>query len=178
MPAGELALTSGGDRIFPKGLPIGRVSKVSPGSDFFLNIRVKPTANLSKLEEVLIVTRVDERQATPTQAGRVRAADVLAERLPAVPPKTEATGAAPTGTPPQSGTALESKPTQAKPKAPAPTGDDSVDAPVARKAAKPAPSAGTPAEPATPGASEKTSEKSVKPPVEPRPQPPAQDNPQ
>src|ERR1700704_160231 len=94
VPAGELALTSGGDRIFPKGLPIGRVSKVSSGSDFLLNIRVKPTANLSKLEEVLIVTKVDERQATPDQSGPVRAADVLAERLPSVPPKAaEATGA-------------------------------------------------------------------------------------
>src|SRR6202166_852592 len=37
VPAGELVLTSGGDRIFPKGLPIGRVTKVSTGSDLFLN---------------------------------------------------------------------------------------------------------------------------------------------
>src|SRR5882757_4319200 len=48
VPAGELVLTSGGDRIFPKGLPIGRVVRVRPGSDLFLNIQVKPTANLSK----------------------------------------------------------------------------------------------------------------------------------
>src|SRR6266850_7512384 len=89
VPAGELVLSSGGDRIFPK---------VRPGSDLFLNIQVKPTANLSKLEEVLIVTKIDERQATPEQSGPVRAADVLAERLPTVPPKpAEAGGSAATG---------------------------------------------------------------------------------
>ena len=186
VPAGELVLTSGGDRIFPKGLPIGRVTKVSTGSDLFLNVRVKPAANLSKLEEVLVVTKVDERQIAPDQAGPARAADVLAERLPTVPPKpAEPAGAAATGTAPQPGAGLESKPVQPKPKAPAPAGDGSGTAPVARKAATPAPSAGTAA--TTPGTAVKTPQKSVKAPVEPKPQPravesqpqpPAQDNPQ
>ncbi len=186
VPAGELVLTSGGDRIFPKGLPIGRVTKVSTGSDLFLNVRVKPSANLSKLEEVLVVTKVDERQIAPDQAGPARAADVLAERLPTVPPKpAEPTGAAAAGAAPQPGTGLENKPVQPKPKAPAPAGDGSGTAPVARKAATPAPSAGTAA--TTPGTAVKTPQKSVKAPVEPKPQPPAvesqpqppaQDNPQ
>ena len=87
--AGEQVLTSGGDRIFPKGLPIGTVTRVSPGPELFLNIRVKPTANLSKLEEVLVVTKVDEKQISPEQTGPVRASDILAERLPTVPPKPE-----------------------------------------------------------------------------------------
>ena len=182
VPTGELALTSGGDRIFPKGLPIGRVSKVSAGSDFFLNIRVKPTANLSKLEEVLIVTKVDERQATPDQSGPVRAADVLAERLPTVPPKpAEAPGVAA-----QSGEALESKPAQPKPKAPAPAGGMPAPAPATHKAAPPVPATGTTGQSTTSGTAAKASEKSVKPadepkpqpPTESKPQPPAQDNPQ
>jgi rod shape-determining protein MreC len=87
VPAGEMVLTSGGDRIFPKGLAIGRVTQVTKGGDFFLNIRVRPSANLSKLEEVLIVTKVDERQSQPEPSGPSRAADILAERLPTVPPK-------------------------------------------------------------------------------------------
>jgi len=179
VPAGELVLTSGGDRIFPKGLPIGKVTKVSTGSDLFLNVRVKPSANLSKLEEVLVVTKVDERQIAPELAGPARAADVLAERLPTVPPKpAEPTGAAATGTAPQPGAGLESKPVQPKPKVPAPAGDGSVAAPVARKTATPTPSAGVAAKPATPGTEVKATEKSVKPEVEPKPQPPAQDNPQ
>jgi rod shape-determining protein MreC len=89
VPAGELVLTSGGDGIFPKGLLVGRVTKVSPGSDLFLNIRVRPAADLSRLEEVLVVTKIDERQAEPDQTGAARAVDILAERLPGVPSKPE-----------------------------------------------------------------------------------------
>src|ERR1700676_451123 len=39
--AGETVLSSGGDQIFPKGLPLGTVSKVSPGREMFLSIKVK-----------------------------------------------------------------------------------------------------------------------------------------
>ena len=104
VPAGEMVLTSGGDGIFPKGLLVGRVTKVAPGSELFLNIRVRPAANLSKLEEVLVVTKIDERQAEPDQTGAGRAIDILAERLPSVPSKPEnavnadAPGAAAPGT--------------------------------------------------------------------------------
>jgi rod shape-determining protein MreC len=89
VPVGEQVLTSGGDGIFPKGLPVGRVTRVSPGNDLFLNIRVRPSADLSRLEEVLVVTKIDERQAEPEKIGPVRAVDILAERLPTVPPKPE-----------------------------------------------------------------------------------------
>src|ERR1700693_3242202 len=89
VPAGELVLTSGGDGIFPKGLLVGRVTKVAPGSELFLNIRVRPAADLSKLEEVLVVTKIDERQAQPDQTGVARAVDILAQRLPGVPSKPE-----------------------------------------------------------------------------------------
>jgi rod shape-determining protein MreC len=99
---GERVLTSGGDRIFPKGLAIGTVQQSNPGSDLFLNIRVKPAADLSRLEEVLVVTRVVENApSAPELSGPVRAADILAERLPKVPPKPpapSATGAAVTAT--------------------------------------------------------------------------------
>ena len=89
VPAGEQVLTSGGDGIFPKGLLVGAVTKVSPGSELFLNIHVRPAADLSKLEEVLVVTKIDERQAEPDQTNAARAVDILAERLPGVPSKPE-----------------------------------------------------------------------------------------
>jgi rod shape-determining protein MreC len=97
VPVGELVLTSGGDGIFPKGLLVGRVTKATPGGELFLNIRVRPAADLSRLEEVLVVTKIDERQAEPDQTGAARAVDILAERLPTVPSKPEnvVKGAAP-----------------------------------------------------------------------------------
>jgi len=184
VPTGELVLSSGGDRIFPKGLAIGRVSKVSQGSDNFLNIQVKPMANLSKLEEVLIVTKIDERQATPEQAGPMRAADVLAERLPTVPPKpADATGTTTTGVAPKQGAVAEGKPAQPKlappkPKEPGLAGDASAATPAIRKPATPPPST-SPAAPSDSGSgAAKTPEKTAKPAIEPEPQPPAQEPPQ
>ena len=86
--AGEPIITSGGDRIFPKGLPIGAVREVSPGKDLFLNIRVKPAADLNRLEEVLVITKIVEKTPDPNDvSATIRASDILAERLPSVPEK-------------------------------------------------------------------------------------------
>ncbi len=87
---GEHVLTSGGDRIFPKGLPVGTVAKVGSGRDLFLNIKISPAANLSKLEEVLVLVEKQDRQATAEDKVRVRAADILAQRLPSVPDRPTA----------------------------------------------------------------------------------------
>jgi rod shape-determining protein MreC len=99
VPPGERVLTSGGDQIFPKGLPVGTVTKVGAGKDLFLNIQVKPAVNLGKLEEVLVVTERQERQAQTADVGRVRAADILAQRLPSVPDKPVAVTNGPTTVP-------------------------------------------------------------------------------
>jgi rod shape-determining protein MreC len=100
VPVGETVLTSGGDQIFPKGLPVGTVVKVGSGKDLFLNIKVKPAADLSKLEEVLVLVEKQERQATAEESPRVRAADILAQRLPSVPDKPADTPATSAGSKP------------------------------------------------------------------------------
>jgi rod shape-determining protein MreC len=92
---GDSVLTSGGDQIFPKGLPVGTVTRVGSGKDLFLSIRIKPAANLSRLEEVLVLTEKQEREAVADQHERVRAADILARRLPSVPDKPATAATAP-----------------------------------------------------------------------------------
>ena len=85
---GEKIVTSGGDRIYPKGLPVGTVAKVGddPEGGPFLNIGIKPAADLDRLEEVLVVTEIAESQATVSDnAPSRRAVDVLAQRLPSIP---------------------------------------------------------------------------------------------
>ena len=77
---GEAVLTSGGDQIFPKGLPVGTVTKVGNGKDLFLDIKIRPAAQLAKLEEVLVLTEKQERQAVADDHGRGRAADILARQ--------------------------------------------------------------------------------------------------
>jgi rod shape-determining protein MreC len=86
---GEKVLTSGGDQIFPKGLPIGSVAKVSTGAQF-LQVILQPAAALNHLEEVLVITQKQEREPSLATGGTAaRAADILAQRLPSVPDKPE-----------------------------------------------------------------------------------------
>ncbi|MBZ5650233.1 MAG: rod shape-determining protein MreC [Acidobacteriia bacterium] len=87
---GERIVTSGGDLIFPKGVTVGTVMKVTPGADLFLNIRVKPSANLSRLEEVLVITKKEDRAPAVAETNSVRAVDILTQRLPSVPDKPPA----------------------------------------------------------------------------------------
>ncbi len=87
---GERVLTSGGDQIFPKGLPLGEVAKVSTGGQF-LQVTLRPAASLNHLEEVLIITQKQEREPSLASGETAaRAADILAQRLPSVPDKPEA----------------------------------------------------------------------------------------
>jgi len=55
---GEPVLTSGGDQVFPRGLPVGTVESIAPDPDHqpYTAILVKPAVNLFQLEEVLIIT--------------------------------------------------------------------------------------------------------------------------
>jgi rod shape-determining protein MreC len=82
---GEKVLTSGGDRIFPKGLPVGTVTKVFPGPELFLNIHVRPAADLNRLEEVLVITEEERKEPAVAAGEHLRAVDILAQRLPSVP---------------------------------------------------------------------------------------------
>jgi rod shape-determining protein MreC len=83
---GERVLTSGGDGVFPKGMVVGAVQSVGQGQDLFLNIRVRPSAPINRLEEVLVITQVELRHSDAVTSNPVRAIDILAERLPTVAP--------------------------------------------------------------------------------------------
>ncbi len=57
---GDKIVTSGLDRIYPKGLPVGEVTEiVDTPWEFFKDVRVKPSADFSKLEEVLVLLKED-----------------------------------------------------------------------------------------------------------------------
>ena len=135
---GERILTSGGDRIYPKGMAVGTVSRVNPAGTF-LNVEVKPSAQLNRLEEVLIITKIVEKAPQVNdQSAPVRAIDILAQRLPSVPPPKPAPQSKAPAT-------AQTKPaaTTAKPNAEAapPAAVPPETAEQASTAAKPAPSA-------------------------------------
>jgi len=63
---GDKIVTSGMDRIFPKGLPVGEVLEVVDTPwEFFKDVRVKPSADFSKLEEVLVLLKEDPLSSPP-----------------------------------------------------------------------------------------------------------------
>ena len=51
---GESVYTSGTDRIYPKGIPVGRVVSSEKGEMNHRNIKVEPFVDFSKVEEVLV----------------------------------------------------------------------------------------------------------------------------
>lgn len=53
---GDRVLTSGLDRIYPKGLVVGRVRSVGVSSGLFKEVLVTPSARFDQLEQVLVVT--------------------------------------------------------------------------------------------------------------------------
>jgi len=122
---GERVVTSGGDRIYPKGYAVGTVISSMPDrdNDPFLAIKIKPAADLSRLEEVLVITKMAE----DTQAGvgptPMRAADILSQRLPSVPKQdpnaVKSPGGTTTGAP-----AATSSPTPVKANKPVGTGTE------------------------------------------------------
>jgi rod shape-determining protein MreC len=75
---GDRVVTSGMDKIFPKDLPIGVISDVKPGTPF-KQIRVRPSANLEKLEEVIVLLTTDPlamKQDTPSKGSSTTAQPV------------------------------------------------------------------------------------------------------
>jgi len=100
----EEIITSGEDRIFPKGLPIGTVGEAKPANPFQM-IHVKPAARLDRLEDVLILTtmqdvnlkKADDSAPAPNGAP-VPTSNVPTSQNPAAPMKSAAkaaTGAGP-----------------------------------------------------------------------------------
>lgn len=98
---GEKVLTAGGDQIFPRGLPVGTVERVDkdPDRDGFIQVVVKPAANLNGLDEVLVITDIQTQfndkaqkdmglseQEKGAEAAALneqkKAAEVLEEKLP------------------------------------------------------------------------------------------------
>jgi rod shape-determining protein MreC len=98
---GEKVLTAGGDQIFPRGLPVGVVQKIvrDPERDSFIDVIVKPAAQLDRLDEVLVITSTQPHfspqdqqdmatsetlkgaEAAAMQAQQ-KASQIMAERLP------------------------------------------------------------------------------------------------
>jgi rod shape-determining protein MreC len=90
---GEKVVTSGMDKIFPRGIPVGTVSEVKPGpTPTFKFIRVLPAAKLDRLETVIILLSQQpvefKSDAVNPPAGAANASGTASD-APAKPAATE-----------------------------------------------------------------------------------------
>jgi rod shape-determining protein MreC len=67
---GEQVLSSGGDQVYPRGLPVGTIEsiKIDPDHQPYTLIQLRPAANLNQLEEVLVIT--GSQAELPVQAQK------------------------------------------------------------------------------------------------------------
>jgi rod shape-determining protein MreC len=81
---GEHVVTSGMDRIFPRDLPVGTVSQIKAGNPF-KQIRIRPAANLERLEEVIVLLSLQPlelKKDSGTPAAEVTPAGKIASGRP------------------------------------------------------------------------------------------------
>ena len=92
--AGQTIITSGEDRIFPKGLLVGVVASAKDGNPF-QKILVRPAARLDRLEDVIVlVTQQELAPARPGQSFTVSPAPPAPVQATAPPLNTGAAAAA------------------------------------------------------------------------------------
>jgi len=62
---GDEFLTSGMDRVYPKGFPVGTITAIGPRRGLFRVIRVQPRADFGRLEEVICILEWPEASEPP-----------------------------------------------------------------------------------------------------------------
>jgi rod shape-determining protein MreC len=69
MKPGDVFLTSGLDRIYPKGLPLGVITSIGPRRGLLKTVQIRPSADLGRLEEVICVIQQSQNPdvADPAQ---------------------------------------------------------------------------------------------------------------
>lgn len=117
---GETILTSGDDRIFPKGLLIGTVAENRPGTTF-QTIRVKPATRLDRLEEVLVL--MTQQELAPKKTDQISSTPIQPPAEPAAK-SAAAEGESKSGKP-AAAKSTSVKPETAKPESAKPPADKS-----------------------------------------------------
>jgi rod shape-determining protein MreC len=106
---GETIVTSGEDRIFPKGLLVGVVASAKEGNPF-QKIQVRPAARLDRLEDVIVLVTMQE--LTPGKPGDA----FMVSPAPPPPPAPAAAAPAPAAQTP-AGSRTPTAPSSAEPAA-------------------------------------------------------------
>jgi len=69
---GDELITSGLDRVHPKGLLLGVVTQVKPGAGLLKDVTIRPAVDLGRLEEVLCITEPPKEAPVPASVSNSR----------------------------------------------------------------------------------------------------------
>jgi rod shape-determining protein MreC len=70
MVEGDVLVTSGTDGVFPRGLPVGRITGLKrTGQGLYQRADVSPSVDVTKLEEVLVITSSERKPEEAPQAA-------------------------------------------------------------------------------------------------------------
>ncbi len=119
---GEQVLTSGGDQVYPRGLPVGTIESITPDPDHqpYTLIQLRPAANLDQLEEVLVITGT--QPTLPLQLSTISPSEPPPPRLRPLPPNSSPTSKPPRLPPnPQPRSSPTVSPASTTPTTPIPT---------------------------------------------------------
>ena len=105
---GEQVLTSGGDQVYPRGLPVGTIQSIAPDPDHqpYTAIVVRPAADLNRVEEVLVITGTQSEPARRTPS-----------RTSPPPRRSTPPTSAPSGSPASTTTSPRAAPLELRPAA-------------------------------------------------------------
>jgi rod shape-determining protein MreC len=128
---GDVVVTSGIDKIYPKGFVIGSVEAINRGPGSYHEITVRPAVDFTKLEEVLVVTTpppaitaekiaaeaaaLEGQQKAAAQAAALNASPTNATPPSAAPGKLAPRNAAPRNATPRNATPRKPRPGNATP---------------------------------------------------------------
>jgi rod shape-determining protein MreC len=114
--AGEAILTSGDDRIFPKGLLIGTVADATDGNPF-QTIHVNPATRLDQLEEVIVL--LTQQELAPKKSDEISSTPIQPPAEPATSPNPAAKSASAAAGAIKSPAASSTRPAEKTPQPPA-----------------------------------------------------------
>jgi len=138
---GDLVESAGIDGIYPRGVAIGRVEEVARGGKLFLDIRVAPAADFSRLTDVLLLSPSPAVRESPEA---IAAAAAKAAPVPPAAAREARDAAHPPATPSPAQTpasAVVTRPSAAAPTAVAQAATPTTPAPTATAAPSPTPHA-------------------------------------
>ncbi|GEM_PF-572068 len=84
LKVGDTLLTAGEGGIFPKGLIVGLIKKITPTKELFLDVDIQPVVDLLKIDAVYLITKTERKEKALEKTEMERIIKELELKIPDV----------------------------------------------------------------------------------------------